>query len=146
MEVITPMDVLRAPKHHDGPVRVGLPDPSYRAFELLYFAYVMGLGLAGVGKVFGAFAHWSRFLAPSLLEAAGAQLPDLLKAVGLLELSLAALIAAKPRAGGWLAAAWLTAGIANFLSIPGHYALVGCFGMLVSGAIALSYLAEEFGG
>lgn len=144
MEVMTPINVVRAPRRHEGRISVGLPDPSYRAFELLYFSYIAAAGCAGLGKVFGLLASWAHFVPRAALDFAGSGVANYVRAAGLCELALAGLIAIRPRLGGWLAAGWLTLGILDLLAIPGHYALAGCLATMAVGAVALAYLAEEF--
>jgi hypothetical protein len=65
-------------------------------------------------------------------------------AVGVVEVLAGVAVAAAPRWGAWLVAAWLGGIIVNLLTIPGFYDIaLRDFGLLV-GAVALARLAVRY--
>jgi hypothetical protein len=145
MEVMTPMNVVRMPRHHEnGRVTIGLPDSSYRAFELLYFGCMLSAVAGGVGKIFGVLAPWERYVPELGLDVIGFYMSQWIKGVGLCELVLAAIIAARPRAGGWLAALWSFALAVDVTLVREEYAIAGFLCMLAVASSALAFLAQEF--
>jgi hypothetical protein len=66
--------------------------------------------------------------------------------VGTIEMAAAALVAVKPRFGGYVVAAWLWGIILNLLLIPAYYDIaLRDFGLSL-GALALGRLSEQFEG
>jgi hypothetical protein len=66
--------------------------------------------------------------------------------VGIVEMTAAVLVAARPRIGAYVVAAWLFGIIVNLLLIPGYFDVaLRDFGLLL-GALALGRLSEEFAG
>jgi hypothetical protein len=64
--------------------------------------------------------------------------------VGIVEMSAAVLVAARPRIGAHVVAAWLFCIIGNLLLIPGYFDVaLRDFGLAL-GALALARLSEEF--
>jgi len=141
----TPVDVFRAPRRHEGAISNGPPDPPYRAFELLYLAYVVVPAIAGASKWVHALANWSRHLAPAVSHAVGTHSTLFLDAIGVAEVALAAFVLIQPRLGGYAVAAWLALGVLNFALTPGHFGLALCLAALALGAIAMSLLAKDYG-
>ena len=145
MAVMSPVEIFRTPRKHEGGITTGSADSSYRAFEALYATYVAMPIIVGLGMALGALVNWQSYLAPALgLGHAGAT--ALVRVAGLLEIALGAFVAVNPRVGAQTAAAWLWVGALNFLITPGHKGLLICLLTLSAGASALAQLAEEFGG
>ena len=64
--------------------------------------------------------------------------------VGIIEMSAAVLVAARPRISEYIVAAWLFGIIGNLLLIPGYFDVaLRDFGLAL-GALALARLSEEF--
>lgn len=64
--------------------------------------------------------------------------------VGIVEMTAAVLVAARPRIGAYVVAAWLLGIVASFLLIPGYFDIaLRDFGLAL-GALALARLSEEF--
>lgn len=142
MQVTSPAEVFRIPKRHEGSITVGKPDQSYRAFEALYPTYIVMPMLVGIGKIFGLFANWQNYLAPRLTL--GLWTPTLIQGIGIAEVLLGVFVALNPRAGAVAAVGWLWLGAINIILMPGHAGLMIAFLSMSVGAIALSWLAEEF--
>lgn len=141
----TPVDVFSTPKRHEGVVAEGRPDPSYRAFELLYAAMAATPFIAGLGKIAGAMVLWEGYVHPSLVRGLGENLTPFIRTLGVAEVALALGVALMPRWGGYAVAAWLGLGIANFLLTPGHFGIALACAALAAAAVALSWLAKDFG-
>ncbi len=143
MEVMSPVDVFRTPRKHEGGITIGTADRSYRAFEALYATYVAMPVVIGLAMAMGVLVNWENFLAPALgLGHAAAKVA--IRLSGLLEIALGGFVAVNPKIGAQTAAAWLWVGALNFLMTPGHKGLLIAVLTLSVGASALSQLAEEF--
>jgi len=141
----SPVRMFRAPRRHDGgTVTAGRPDPAYRAYQLLYFAFVVAPIVAGVDKFFNFLVDWHKYLAPWLASLTGGGV-GFMKLIGVVEICAGVLVGLSPRLGGWIVAAWLWGIIVNLLTYPGYLDIaLRDFGLSL-GALALSQLASEYG-
>ena len=118
--------------------------PAYQAYQILYIGFIVAPLLAGLDKFTHLLTDWDRYLAPvvaGLLPVSG---HTFMLLVGMVEIAAAVLVAARPRIGAYVVAAWLFGIIVNLLLIPGYLDVaLRDFGLLL-GALALGRLSEEF--
>lgn len=121
-----------------------LRDPGYQAFLLLRTAFTLAPVLFGLDKFFNLLTDWERYLAPSLNDLVPGNAHQAMLMVGVVEVAAGLLVAAAPRIGGYVVAAWLAGIIVNLLLIPGFYDVaLRDFGLFVA-ALALARLATLF--
>ena len=121
-------------------------DRSEQAFLLLRTVFTVAPILFGLDKFTNWLVDWPVYLAPWINDVVPGSGQDAMYAVGVIEIVAGLVVAAAPRFGGLLVAAWLAGIIVNLLSIPDFYDIaLRDFGLLV-GALALSRLAGRFGG
>lgn len=84
------------------------------ALAILRAAYVAAPTLAGLDKFFNLLVDWDKYLAPAVARSPRAR-RRFMRAVGVVELAAGALVAARPRLGGYVVAAWLGGIIGNLL-------------------------------
>jgi hypothetical protein len=120
--------------------------PAFQAYQILHVGFIVAPLLAGLDKFMHFLTDWDRYLAPvvaGLLPVSG---HTFMLLVGIVEMSAAVLVAARPRIGAYVVAAWLFGIIVNLLLIPGYFDVaLRDFGLLL-GALALGRLSEEFAG
>jgi hypothetical protein len=88
---------------------------------------------------------WDRYLAPVVTDVLPVSAHTVMAVVGVVEIAAGALVALRPRIGGYLVAAWLWAVIVNLLVLGDHFDVaLRDFGLSL-GALALARLAEAFG-
>lgn len=115
---------------------------AYQAFTVLHAGYVVLPILAGLDKFFNLLVNWEMYLSPVVSNVIPAA--TFMVLVGVVEIAAGVLVLAKPRAGGYVVAAWLWAIVINLLMIPGYYDVaLRDFGLSL-GALALARLSREF--
>jgi hypothetical protein len=123
-----------------------LTDPGYQGFLLLRTVFTVAPILFGLDKFTNWLVDWPVYLAPWINDIVPGSGQDAMYAVGVIEIVAGLVVAAAPRFGGLLVAAWLAGIIVNLLSIPDFYDIaLRDFGLLV-GALALSRLATRYHG
>jgi hypothetical protein len=116
--------------------------PSYIAYKILYFGFIIAPLLAGLDKFFNLLVQWRVYLSPIVTRMIDAQ--PFMKIVGIIEIVAALIVAFKPRLGALIVAFWLWGIIINLLTIPGFYDIaLRDFGLSL-GALALAFLAREY--
>jgi hypothetical protein len=121
-----------------------LTDPAYQAFLLLRTAFTLAPVLFGLDKFAGVLTDWQRYLAPTIDDLVPGSAHQAMLMVGVVEVAAGALVAVRPRIGGYVVAAWLGGIILNLLLIPGFYDVaLRDFGLFVA-ALALARLATAF--
>jgi len=116
-------------------------DPIYQAFTLLRVGFTVAPILFGLDKFFDWLVDWRIYLAPELNDLIPGNAHQAMLAIGVVEIVAGLVVAAKPRFGGYLVAAWLAGIIVNLLILGEHYDVaLRDFGLLV-GALALARLA-----
>jgi hypothetical protein len=117
--------------------------PAYQAYLILYAAFIVAPFLAGIDKFFHLLVDWDQYLAPTIARLLPIGAHPFMLIVGVIEIVAAALVAAKPRIGAYVVAAWLWGIVVNLLLIPGYYDIaLRDFGLSL-GALALGRLAEQ---
>jgi hypothetical protein len=129
--------------HPDAPApsaATGSPG-SRQAFLLLRTVFTVAPILFGLDKFVGLLTDWEQYLAPQIDNLIPGTAHQAMLAVGVVEIIAGLLVAALPRIGGYVVAAWLAGIIVNLLLIGGYYDIaLRDFGLLV-GALALARLA-----
>ena len=117
---------------------------AHQAFLLLRTVFTVAPVLFGLDKFVGLLTNWEQYLAPQLDALIPGTAQQAMLAVGVVEILAGLLVAAWPRVGGYVVAAWLAGIILNLLLIGGFYDIaLRDFGLLV-GALALARLATAF--
>lgn len=118
-----------------------LKTPARQAFELLHWGFVAAPVLAGGDKFLHLMTNWDNYLSPTFARLSPLSPHGTMQAVGVIEMVAGLLVAAKPKIGGWVVAAWL-GGIILDLALLGHAWDIALrdFGLML-GAIALARLA-----
>ena len=118
--------------------------PAHQAFQILYLGFIVAPFLAGADKFTHFLTNWDQYLAPVVAGVLPVTGHTFMLLVGIVEMSAAVLVAARPRIGAYVVAAWLVGIIANLLLIPGYFDVaLRDFGLAL-GALALARLSEEF--
>ena len=120
--------------------------PAYQAYQILYVGFIVAPLLAGLDKFTHLLTDWDRYLAPVIAGMLPVSGHTFMLFVGLVEITAAVLVAARPRIGAYVVAAWLLGIVVNLLLIPGYFDIaLRDFGLAL-GALALARLSEEFAG
>jgi hypothetical protein len=117
--------------------------PSFEAFSMLYFAYIIAPIVAGVDKFFHYLVDWNIYVSPAFAKIFGGNIVAMMDVVGVVEIVAGIIVALRPRVGGVIVAIWLWGIILNLLLIPGFFDVaLRDFGLSL-GALALSRLSVE---
>ena len=117
--------------------------PTTQAYSILVLAYTVAPIVAGIDKFFHFLVNWDQYLAPTVARMLPVSGHTFMLAVGGIEVVAGVLVAAMPRIGAWIVAAWLCSIIINLLLIPGYFDIaLRDFGLAL-GAVALARLAED---
>src|SRR5215217_3852293 len=120
-------------------------DPARQAFLLLRTVFTIAPIAFGLDKFANVLTDWPSYLAPWIDDLVPGTAQQAMYAVGVVEVLAGVAVAAAPRWGAWLVAAWLGGIILNLLTVPGFYDIaLRDFGLLV-GAVALARLAVQYG-
>ncbi len=115
---------------------------SHQAFLILRFGFTVAPIIAGLDKFTHLLTDWEKYLAPEVSSGLGVAPHTFMMAVGVVEIVAGLLVAARPRFGGYLVAAWLL-GIIGNLVLTGGYLDVALRDLgLCLGALSLARLAE----
>lgn len=118
--------------------------PAYQAYQLLYLGFIAAPLVAGIDKFTNFLTDWSQYLAPAVVDLLPFSAGTFMLFVGIVEIGAAALVAARPRIGAYVVAAWLAGIVINLLLIPAYLDVaLRDFGLML-GALALARLSEEF--
>jgi hypothetical protein len=123
-----------------------LTDPAYQAFVLLWVGFTVAPILFGLDKFFDVLVDWRIYLAPEFDDLLPGNAHQILLGAGVVEIVAGLLIAARPRVGGYVVAAWLAGIIVNLLLQADYYDIaLRDFGLML-GALTLARLATAFPG
>lgn len=120
-----------------------LKNPSYQAYQVLHWAFVIAPVLAGVDKYFDKLVDWTMYLWPPLGNLVGGA-GTFMRIVGAIEIVAGCLVAFKPKIGAPIVAAWLVGIIVNLLLIGNFYDIALRDLGLCLGAIALARLSSLY--
>ena len=118
--------------------------PAHQAYQMLYIGFIVAPFLAGADKFTHFLTNWDQHLAPAVAGVLPVSGHTFMLFVGIVEMSAAVVVAARPRIGAYVVAAWLFGIIANLLLIPGYFDVALRDLGLALGALALARLSEEF--
>ena len=114
---------------------------AHQAFRLLRTVFTVAPILFGLDKFFGLLTDWDGYLAPQLDQLVPGSAHQAMLVVGGVEILAGLLVAALPRLGGLVVAAWLAGIIVNLLLLGDYYDIaLRDFGLLVA-ALALARLS-----
>src|SRR4029453_4921444 len=118
--------------------------PTYQAYRILQFGFVVAPILAGLDKFFHVMVNWDQYL-PGVGANISPKSPHaLMLVVGVIEIVAGIGVALKPRIFAYVVAAWLAVIIINLLLIPGYFDIaLRDFGLLLA-ALALGGLSRQF--
>lgn len=115
---------------------------AHQAFLLLRFGFTVAPIIAGFDKFLRLLTNWEKYLAPFIPNTLGIQPRTLMMLVGVVEIIAGLLVAAQPRWGGYVVAAWLSGIILNLVAVGGYLDVALRDLGLLLGAVALARLAE----
>ncbi|MEU7876197.1 hypothetical protein [Dactylosporangium sp. NPDC049140] len=118
-------------------------DPAHQAFLLLRTVFTVAPIAFGLDKFFNLLTEWPGYLAPFADRFVPGTAQQAMYAVGVIEIVAGLLVAARPKYGAVVVAAWLAGIIVNLLILGDFYDVaLRDFGLLV-GALALWRLASR---
>ena len=130
-----------------GPTPVPRPaeirdDPAAQAFLLLRIAFTVAPILFGLDKFAGVLTdNWTKYLSSEFDSLIPGSAADAMHIVGIVEVLAGVAVAAVPRLGGYLVAAWLGGIIVDLLLVGGYGDIaLRDFGLML-GALTLTRLA-----
>ena len=95
-------------------------------------------------KFFDVMVDWQIYLASPINDLIPGSAADAMYAVGVIEIAAGVAVAAKPRYGAYLVAAWLAGIIVNLLIVSDYYDIaLRDFGLML-GALTLARLASRY--
>ena len=118
--------------------------PSYQAYRILQFGFIVAPIVAGLDKFFHLLVDWDKYLPPVVNNLVGGNGHTLLLAVGVIEIVAGLGVMFRPRIFSYVVAAWLGAIIVNLLLIPGYFDVALRDLGLLLGALALGRLSEDY--
>jgi len=118
--------------------------PAYQAYQILHVAFTIAPLLAGADKFFHFMVNWDQYLSPLAVRVLPVSAHTFMRAVGVVEIIAALIVAVAPAVGGWIVGLWLCGIVLNLLSIPGYFDIALRDVGLALGAFALARLATEF--
>jgi hypothetical protein len=141
-----PATIIRhVPRHSEATERPAtLQDPAYQAFWLLRIGFVAAPILFGLDKFAHVLVNWDKYLAPEFTDLFHTRAHTLMYAVGAIEIVAGLIVAARPRLGGYVVAAWLAGIIVNLLLIGDYYDIALRDFALLLAALTLARLAMAF--
>jgi hypothetical protein len=122
-------------------------DPAAQAFLLLRIAFTVAPILFGLDKFAGVLTDdWTKYLSSEFNSLIPGSAADAMYIVGVVEIVAGLVVAAVPRFGGYLVAAWLGGIILNLLLVGGYGDIaLRDFGLML-GALTLTRLAIAYDG
>jgi hypothetical protein len=121
-----------------------LTDPAHQAFFLLRTVFTVAPILFGLDKFASVLTDWEQYLAPQFNDLIPGNAHQAMLMIGVVEVAAGLLVAAWPRIGGLVVAAWLAGIILNLLVLQDFYDVaLRDFGLLVA-ALALARLATVY--
>jgi uncharacterized membrane protein YphA (DoxX/SURF4 family) len=115
-----------------------------QSHQILHLGFTALPILAGADKFFHLLVNWDQYLAPVVADKLPVSGHTFMLIVGVIEIVAGALVAVRPRIGGYVVALWLWGIIVNLLLFPGYYDIaLRDFGLSL-GALALARMSSEF--
>ena len=137
------MTTIAAPTRASIRERIGT-DPAFQAFLLLRIAFTVAPILFGIDKFANVMVDWTQYLAPWINDIIPGSASTAMHLVGIIEIVAGLIVAARPRYGAYIVAAWLAGIIINLLTLSGYYDVpLRDFGLML-GALTLGRLASVY--
>jgi len=131
-----------------GTTAVDVRSPSYQAFRILQFAFVVVPIVAGLDKFFDLATVWEAYLAPQMVSltwlVGGPH--HFMQIVGVLEICAGLLVAFKPKVFGWVLAGWFLAVIIDLFLLGAAVDIALRDGVIMLAAVALARLGARYDG
>jgi hypothetical protein len=124
-------------------VEENIKSPTFQAYQILHWGFVVAPLIAGIDKFFNKLVDWSMYLWPPLGNMVGGA-GNCMRIIGAIEIVAAFLVAFKPKIGAPIVAAWLLGIIVNLLLVGSYFDIALRDLGLCLGALALSRLAMQF--
>ena len=119
------------------------PKGERDAYRLLYAGFMAAPIVAGVDKFTDKLGNWDKYLSDGVAEKLPVERHTFMQAVGLIEIAAGLLVAAKPKWGGYVVAAWLAGIVANLWTKPEYRDIALRDIGLALGALALARMAAD---
>lgn len=118
--------------------------PARQAYQILHLTFTLAPLLVGIDKFFHALVDWSMYLAPWIARLSPIDANSLMKAVGVVEIVAALIVAFRPRIGAWIVFVWLLLIVVNLLTFPGFFDIaLRDFGLALA-ALAFAKLSADY--
>jgi hypothetical protein len=124
-------------------VAESIKSPTFQAYQILHWGFVVAPILAGFDKFFNKMVDWSAYLWEPLGRMVGGA-DTCMRMIGAVEIVAGLLVAFKPKIGAPIVAAWLFGIIVNLLLVGRYFDIALRDLGLCLGALALSRLAMQF--
>jgi len=124
---------------------LGLRAPAGQAYWALRAGFAVAPLVAGIDKFTNVLTRWEKYLAPQVPAALGVRPRTFMRAVGAVEIAAGLAVAARPRVGAPVVAAWLVGITGNLLAGRRDYDIALRDAGLALGAFALWRLATARG-
>lgn len=121
---------------------VELKGPSYQAYQILHFAFIVAPILAGLDKFFNLLTHWEQYLSSPFNVFGNAH--TTMMVVGVIEIVAGIGVWIKPKIFAYVVAAWLLGIILNLLILGNYYDIALRDLGLLLGALALGCLSMKY--
>src|ERR1051326_4613586 len=132
-----------ASSHPSDFVEESAHSPTFQAYQILHWGFVIAPVLAGLDKFFNKLVDWSMYLWPPMGKLVGGA-GNFMRIVGAIEIVAGFLVAFKPKFGAPVVAAWLLGIIINLLLVGSYFDIaLRDFGLFLA-ALALFRLATQF--
>ena len=113
---------------------------SHFAYHLLKYTYGILFIIEGLDKFSNIITMWQQYVGPFVIDIVPVELNKLMMGIGAFEVLLGALILAKPRWGGFIAATWLLIIAGNLVSMHMFYDVAIRYAVMAVGALVLALL------
>ena len=124
--------------------RVEASNPTYQAYQILHFAFVVAPIVAGFDKFFHFLVNWDQYLPATVNNLLGGHGHQFMMVVGVIEIVAGLGVAFRPKIFAYVVTGWLLAIIVNLLMIPGYFDVALRDLGLALGALALARLSQRF--
>jgi hypothetical protein len=136
------MEITAEPNTSVARPRADVHDPSYQAFQILHWGFVILPFISGIDKFFNLLARWRDYLSPAFAQISPLSPSATMMAAGVIEMIAAVVVAIRPRVGAYVVAAWLAGIIVNLLLLQGTLDIALRDLGLLLGALALGRLSQ----
>jgi len=133
-------EVESEPSWVDAEVEVSVA--TYQAYQVLYYAFIALLAVAGMDKFLHLSAAWDAYVSPSIARLLHMSPGAIAWCAGVTELLVATGVALRPKIGSWAATVWLALIAVNLLTM-GQYVMFLPVLTLAAAGFAFTRLSAE---